>query len=148
MRNLKLQPQLKLRAHHIYFLSSRKNFWGDTILSVAYSKEFADNVEKLKDRTAPDALVEIVSGLDDICKSCGCPYADYCKTGNYESLLNDKLQKMHSSGLPPFIIKAFEEHAFKNSEKNPETSDAECLREYNIKMSQTYRFKDLIDRLA
>jgi len=49
--------------------------------------------------------------------------------------------------LPPFIIKAFEEHIFKNSEKTPETSDAECLRKYNIQVGQTYRFRDLIDRL-
>jgi hypothetical protein len=144
MTENKEQAKIRLRPHHIDIFSYGKVPWGKILLETVYSREFADNIETLKNDIAPDTLVEIISGTDDLCEHCGCPHYEYCKVGDYNALYENMLRRL-SPDLPPFILSIVKSHVFNNREKqeNPETADAHCLKEKNLKVGKVYVLKDI-----
>jgi hypothetical protein len=145
MTENKEQAKIRLRPHHVDIFSYGKVPWGKILLEIAYSREFADNIENLKSVITPDTLVEIASGTDDLCEHCECPHYEHCKAGNYNALYESMLRRL-SPDLPPFIISIVNSHVSGNREKheNPETADANYLKNKNLKIGKVYMFKDIV----
>jgi len=130
--------ELRLRPHHIaLFLDDYGNL-SDRIASMPiiekiYGREFAESLENLRKQLTPDTLVQVVSGQDDVCNYCGCPYHEDCKTWNYQTLI----EKVRNLPSLPFLDFS------KATVKTGETEDAECLKEYDLEVGKVYRMGDM-----
>jgi hypothetical protein len=117
-------PAIKLRPHHIdtlrTILERGGGVWFDLLWSDSYKK-----MEELIVSLELDSVVEIVEGVDDICKVC--EYLQYC---------TDKEYKKHPLALP--LMNIFQ------AEFKPDKSDSETLSKYKIKIGDRYQLQELL----
>lgn len=72
-----------IRPHHLFILY--KNINKDNKNINLYGLEHINRVEEIQNQLHDNSIIQIIKGLDDLCKTC--PLKELCKNKNYDKIL-------------------------------------------------------------
>ncbi len=140
--------EIKLRPHNLAIIKENKRvssrfgkFLFNRITNRIYGRKFGKRFQQEISDIDSDTLVEVVSGLDDVCNLSGedfdnCPYKRYCEFGAYQITMDTILDRIPRIVRRPSIV-----NAIKNTD--PESSDLILLEKYELEFGKTYHFGDI-----
>ncbi len=138
---------LDLKPHHLDAIFDSGNAYSRMDarrhVEAMYSPEFAEDLEQfIRDEITPNTKVTIVSSnIDDLCKTCKCPYLELCKAGEYRIVFKRMLDNLPSFPSP-VVVNALRSILSDGEDVIP-MREVKYAKKYGLEFGKSYVWKEI-----